>query len=122
MKALVIILALVLVAFTALAAVDLSGTWKGKTEVDGMEVELTMVLEKSGDTYTGKISDSAGFSDESEIRDFEFEEGKISFTFTIYNGSEYMDVTVSGQVEGDKLTGSWESEDGNSGSVEMAKQ
>ncbi len=122
MKVLVMILALMLVVVFALAApADLSGTWKGQTVVDGADVALTLVLEKKGESYTGTVTDSAGFSKESEIRNAEFQDDTFSFVFTIFNGTDYLNVIVSMTVEGNIMRGLWESEDGNSGNAELMK-
>lgn len=107
----------------ALAQADLSGTWKGATEVPDIgEDEITLVLVKKDDSYTGTLTDSAGMAEESELEDVEYSEGKLTFNFTIYNGSEYMQVSCSLTVEGNKMTGHWETEDGSSGSIELEKQ
>jgi hypothetical protein len=121
MKTLVIILVLLLAAFTFAAGADLSGTWEGDTEVDGAAVDLILVLKKAGPSYSGTITDSAGYSDNSEIGNVKLEGNQLSFTFMIFNGSENMAVYVEVEVVGSAMKGNWESEDGNSGSVKLEK-
>jgi hypothetical protein len=121
MKTLVIILVLLLAAFTFAAGADLSGTWKGGTEVDGAAVDLTLVLKKAGASYSGTITDSAGYSDNSEIENVKLEASQLSFSFMINNGVENLSVQVALEVDGITMKGNWESEDGNSGSIKMEK-
>lgn len=121
MKNLVMILVLLLVAFTFAAGADLSGIWKGETAVDGAAVDMTLVLQKAGASYTGAITDSAGYSDNTEIQDVKLNGNQMSFTFMIFNGSENMAVYVAVEIDGGTMKGNWESEDGNSGSIEMKK-
>jgi hypothetical protein len=121
MKTLVIILVLLLAAFTFAAGPELSGTWKGGTEVDGEAVDMTLVLKKAGATYSGNITDSAGYSDNSEIENVKLDGNQLSFSFMINNGVENLSVQVALEVDGSTMKGNWESEDGNSGSVELVK-
>lgn len=104
------------------ASEDLSGTWEGGTYVDGNPVTLTLVLTKTESGYTGKMSDDVGFTQDTEIENVKLEGKEMSFSFTADNGSDYLTVFVKVTIEGDTMTGTWESEDGNSGEVEMKKQ
>jgi hypothetical protein len=104
--------------------VDLSGTWKGTTEVpDAMELDqITLVLTKIDGEYSGTFTDSMGFAEEAELKDIELKENSLTFNFTIYNGFEYMQIYTTLTVDGNKMTGSWESEDGSSGQVELVRK
>lgn len=104
--------------------VDLSGTWVGTTEVpDNPEMdEMTLILEKTEKGYTGTISDSFGFAQEEELEDVEFKDETLSFSFTIYNGEEYMLVYVDLTVGEDSMSGSWKLEDGTSASIELKRK
>ena len=104
--------------------VDLSGTWEGTTEVpEAMEPDqITLVLEKIDGEYSGTFTDSMGFADAAELKDIEFKENSLTFNFTIFNGFEYMQIYSTLTVDGSKMTGSWESEDGSSGQVELVKK
>ncbi len=121
MKTLVIILVLLLAAFTFAGGPDLSGTWKGETSVDGAAVDLTLVLNKAGDSYSGTITDSAGDSDNAEIADVKLDGNQLSFSFMINNGVENLAVQVALEVDESTMKGNWESEDGNYGSINMEK-
>ena len=103
--------------------VDLTGTWVGETEVpDSPEPDkLTLVLEKVEGKYAGTISDELGFADEAEIEDVEFKDNELTFSFTIFDGTDYQQVHCSMTVEGNKMSGYWELDDGTSSSVELTK-
>lgn len=77
---------------------DLSGTWGGSTVINGMDETLTLVLKKSGTTYTGTVTDSAGFSNETEIKSVKIEGYQLSFTFPIDTGGAYMTIYVTLEV------------------------
>ncbi len=104
--------------------VDLSGTWEGTTEVPE-EAELdqiTLVLEKINGEYSGTFTDSLGFAEDAELEDIEFKDNALTFNFTIFNGFEYMIVYATLTVEGDKMSGHWETEDGNSSTIELERK
>ncbi|MEE9390353.1 MAG: hypothetical protein V3U91_03835, partial [Candidatus Aminicenantaceae bacterium] len=56
--------------------VDITGTWKGETEVpDAPEPDkLTLVIEKIEGKYTGTISDSMGMLQEEKCEDIELKD------------------------------------------------
>ncbi len=105
-------------------SVDLSGTWVGETEVpDAIEPDkMTLVITKEGGEYSAKISDSMGMLDNTECEDLEFVENKLTFNIEVNTGEEYLTVYLTLKVEGDTMTGYWESDDGSTGSVEMTKK
>jgi len=63
-----------------------------------------------------------GFAEEAELKDIEFKENTLTFNFTIYDGFEYMQVYSTLTVDGNKMSGNWETEDGNSGQIELVKK
>jgi len=104
--------------------VDLSGTWEGTTEVpDAPEPDqLTLVLEKIDGEYSGTITDSLGFAEDAELKDIEFKGNTLTFNFTTFDGFEYATVYATLTVEGNKMSGNWETEDGNSSTVELERK
>jgi hypothetical protein len=112
----IVLAALILTVLVFAGTVDLKGTWEGSTEVDGNTVDLTLVLTKEADMYVGSIT-AAGFADNEKIRDVEFKDNKFDFSFTVYNGSEYLEVKVNLSVSEDRMTGGWKSEDENFGDI-----
>ncbi len=104
--------------------VDLSGTWEGTTEVPDVPEpdQITLVLEKIDGEYSGTFTDSLGFAEDAELEDIEFKDNTLTFSFTIFNGFEYAMIYATLTVEGNKMSGNWESEDGNSGPVELEKK
>ena len=104
--------------------VDLSGTWVGPTEVpDAPEPDmLTLVLKKEEGTYSGTITDSMGMLQNTEIEDVEFKDNTLTFTFQVDTGGEYLSVTTSLTLKGDKMSGYWETDDGNSATIELERK
>ncbi|UCC39864.1 MAG: hypothetical protein JSV96_19160 [Candidatus Aminicenantes bacterium] len=103
--------------------VDISGTWKGETEVpDAPEPDkLTLVIEKIEGGYTGTITDSMGMLQEEKCEDIELKDNTLTLNFNVFTGEEYMRDYVTMTVKGDKMSGYWESEDGGSGEVELER-
>jgi len=108
----------ILIAFSE----DLSGSWSGSTVINGMDETLTLVLKKSDDNYTGMVTDSAGFSNETEIESVKFENNQLSFTFPIDTGGAYMTIYVTLEVSKNEMTGEWTSDDGGSGPIKLKKE
>jgi hypothetical protein len=102
---------------------DLSGTWVGSTEVpDAVELDkLTLVLKKEEGKYYGTITDSLGMLQDTEIEDVEFKDNTLTFTFQADTGEEYVTVSTSLTVKGDKMSGYWETE-GDSASIELERK
>ena len=105
-------------------SVDLSGTWVGETEVpNAIEPdEMTLVIAKESGEYTAKISDAMGMLENTECEDLEFVENKLTFNCEVNTGEEYLIVYITLKVEDDAMTGYWESEDGDTGPVELKKK
>lgn len=103
--------------------IDLSGTWVGETEVpDQGTDELTLVLEKKEGEYTGTISDSLGMLQDVECEDIELKDNTLTLNFTFSDGYDYTTVYITLTVEGDTMTGYWETEDGSTGSIKLEKE
>jgi len=82
---------------------------------------MTLVLEKMNGDYSGTISDSFGMVQGEEIEDVEFEDDTLTFNFMIYTGDVEVRVYVTLTVKGDMMNSYWETEDGDSATVELEK-
>ena len=102
---------------------DLTGTWEGSTYVpDSGDDQVTLVLQKEGEVYSGTLTDSMGLANESVLENANYVDGTLTADFTIFNGSEYMKIKLTLRLSGELLVGSWESEDGNTGSLELKRK
>jgi len=102
---------------------DLTGTWEGSTYVpDSGDDHITLVLKKEGETYSGTVTDSMGLANESALENAQYVEGTLTADFMIFNGSEYMKIKMNLKLSGELLVGNWESEDGNTGSLELKRK
>jgi hypothetical protein len=103
--------------------VDLTGTWIGSTEVpDQGTDEMTLVIQKEEGEYAATISDTLGMLQDTECEDFEFKDGTLSFTLTIFDGYESMTVWISLDVDGDNMSGYWEVADGTQGAIAFERK
>lgn len=103
--------------------VDITGTWKGETEVpDASEPDkLTLVIEKTEGKYSATITDSMGMLQDEKCEDIELKDDTLTFKFNVFTGEEYLSVYTTLTVEGDKMSGYWETEDGNSAAIELER-
>jgi hypothetical protein len=102
---------------------DLSGTWSGETVVPNAPDKdvITMVLKKAGDSYTGTLSDSLGMLNRTPLEKVKFEKDTLIFEFVVSTGGQEIRARIALKISGEKLSGSWETEDGNTGSLEMTR-
>ncbi len=103
---------------------DLSGTWIGSTAIPNREDRdnLTLVLKKDGASYTGNITDSMGMLNATVLEKVKLEKDTLSFEFLVTTESGQIRVRSTLKVGGDKLVGSWESEQGDTGALEMVRK
>jgi hypothetical protein len=102
---------------------DISGTWEGETEIPEQGTdELTMVIENAGDSYTATLSDSFGMLMDAECEDLEYKDNVLTFKFSIYDGYSSMTIYITLEVEGNTMTGQWETEEGDTGAINMEKK
>jgi hypothetical protein len=102
---------------------DLSGTWSGETVVPNAQDKdvITMVLKKAGDSYTGTISDSLGMLNGTPLEKVKFEKDTLIFEFIVSTGGQEIRARTTFKISGEKLVGSWETEDGATGPLEMTR-
>jgi hypothetical protein len=95
--------------------INLTGTWVGETQVpDEIEPDkITLVLQRTEEGYTGKVTDAFGYAMESELQEVKFEDNKLTGHFYIYNGEEYVKISFTLTFEEGKLKGEWKSEEGD---------
>ncbi len=103
--------------------VDLTGTWRGSTEVpDQGTDEMTLVIKKENGELSGTVTDSFGMMMDTECEEMEYKDGTLTFNFTIFMGSESMTVWINLTVEGDEMNGYWEVADGSQGDIHFEKE
>jgi len=102
---------------------DITGTWVGKTYVPNQgEDDLTLNIEKEGGEHTVIITDSFGMVQGVEANDVSYEDGTLSFNFSVYSGYEEMMVWITLEVNHDKMSGYWETADGSRDTIELARE
>ncbi len=104
--------------------IDISGTWVGETYVpDAPEPDqLTLVFAKKDGKWTGTFSDTMGYASEAECEGIKIEDHSLTFHFDISDGYEVQTIYVSLRIEGDSMTGAWESEIGDGAEIKLEKQ
>jgi len=100
--------------------VDLSGTWDGQAVTpDGTEVPLTLTLKKAEADYAGTV---AAMGQDISLEKAKFENGTLTFEFLFSPGGESFRVTMELKLDGEKLAGTWTSDQGDSGSAAFERR
>ncbi len=105
-------------------ALDLSGTWSGPVILDTNEVDkMTLVLERTGSKYRGKITDEMGIvAAGTELFDVVQKGNKLGFAFSIVEGGASLKILVNLEITADKMKGRWEDQtNGTGGAVELTR-
>ena len=104
--------------------VDLSGTWFGSTAVPNAEEkdQITLVLKKEGNSYTGTVTDSMGMLNQTPLKEVKLEKGALSFYFMVFTGESELRVDSTLKISDGKLSGTWSSAAGDSGSYEFERK
>ena len=103
---------------------DLSGTWVGETVIPDVadKDQVTLVLTKEGESYSGSVTDSMGMANESPLENVKFENNTLTAEFVIFNGEENVRISMSLEVSGGRLVGEWQSEDGETGPLDLERK
>jgi hypothetical protein len=103
--------------------VDLTGTWTGYTLLgDGSRAEFNLILEKAGETYTGKITDETGLIPEMQIKNVTFKDPALAFEIDFPNGTEMQLIKIELKLEAEALKGSWADQFGGSNIIELSRK
>ena len=119
----VILFSILLSGIVFCQKVDITGTWLGETEVPESGVDkMTLVIEKNDEQYNAVISDSVGMFDETKCEDLEFKDDILKFHLSVDDGYQTMSIYVTLTVDGNIMSGYWETEDGGSASIKMERK
>jgi hypothetical protein len=103
--------------------VDLTGTWEGTTYVpDAGDDQVTLVLRKEGETYSGMVTDSMGMAAESKLENVQFKDETLKAEFVIFNGSDYVRISLTLKISGEMLVGHWADPGGETGTLELKRK
>lgn len=102
---------------------SLIGTWLGTTFVpDVGEDEVTLVFTDNEGTLAASMTDTLGMLADTPCEDIEFQDGTLTFKFTISQDMETQTIWMTLEKEGDQMKGYWETADGEQGDIEFTKQ
>jgi len=102
---------------------DLTGTWEGTTYVSNAgDDQVTLVLKKEGETYSGTFTDSMQLAIESKLENTKFLDGTLTAEFMIFNGADYIRISLTLKVSGELLVGNWEEPSGQTGTLELKRK
>jgi hypothetical protein len=73
----------------------------------GIELQLTLTLEKKDGRLTGRLEDDMGYID-CEIADALLEDTALTFTAVAQTPDGSFDMTFDMRIDGETMTGTWE--------------
>ena len=82
--------------------VDITGKWESTRETQQGTMTTTFTFEQDGGKLTGTLGSQRG---DMEISDGTIKGNKISFKIVMTRGDRTFEMTYSGTVEGDTITG-----------------
>ena len=103
---------------------DLSGAWigdavlPGSTETD----HITLVLEKAGDSYSGRFSDSRELARDAALRDVTYNNGNLRFKVPVVIDGRNQTLRFGLNFHSGRLIGGWGTEGGNYGTLELSRR
>jgi len=108
------------VGFASGQDVDLSGTWDGQAVTpDGTEVPLTLTMKKAEADYSGTVG---AMGQDFSLENAKFKDGTLTFEFPFSSGGESLRITMELKLDGEKLAGTWTSDQGDSGSAAFERR
>jgi hypothetical protein len=111
------------VIFAAGLETDLKGTWVGSTIIpDQGKDEVTLNIKEEEGELAVTMSDSLGMLSDIEGEDIEFNDGTLTFNFTLTQDFETETIWITLDLEGEILKGYWENEGGGRGAIQLTKQ
>ncbi|MFC1725467.1 hypothetical protein ACFL4T_07550 [candidate division KSB1 bacterium] len=102
---------------------ELAGTWKGTAAISiesDMDI-ITMIITKDGDKYSGKITDSIGYLNNTPLKDIVFTDNTLTFSFDVVAAGSLVETILT--YENGTLKGEFETTDGQvTGIFELKKE
>ncbi len=86
-----------------MADVDLTGDWQLSLDLQGQAVPVKLILEKSGDTISGKLETMLG---DGEVDQVSINGNKFSAVAVSEIQGQPMELSINGKVDGDSMSGS----------------
>ncbi|MBW3466737.1 amidohydrolase family protein [Arthrospiribacter ruber] len=90
------------------ASVEIEGSWEYVSDTPAGSSGGTMDIKKEGDGYKGTITydnPAGGGKASSEMKDINISGNYMTFSFGVSAGGMSLDVTVSGDIQGDEFSG-----------------
>ncbi len=102
---------------------DLSGTWTGFAERQGSQDNLTLVLQKKDNKYTGKLTDEMGMFPGVEVKNFVQKEDIVTFEFDGGMGGQVFTLKAELKLSGEMMKGTWTMIGADdSGAIELSRK
>jgi hypothetical protein len=119
-RALLVLFLASFIGFASGQDADLSGIWDGQAVTpDGTEVPLILTLEKADAGYGGTVN---AMGQDLSLENAKFENGTLTFEFLFTPGGETLRITMELKLDGEKLAGTWSSDQGDSGSAAFERR
>jgi len=92
---------------------DLTGTWTGEATLSGStdKDRVTLILQKSGESYNGTISTLSGLAKEAPLESVKYDASNLRFQFTANRNGREVKIKVALNLIVGRLIGAWWADD-----------
>jgi len=111
-----------LVAQTPAPPPDLTGTWSGHTQMSRGKDLFTLVLARTGESYSGTMTDAMGLLNQVSIQDVKYSDGTLRFSFKASLPSRDLQLEATLKLENGRLVGLWTAESGDTASLDLERK
>ena len=110
--------------FASSEQIDLAGTWIGEVTIsESPEPDIvTFIIEQENGEYSGTLTSELGLYENAECEDIELNNSTLTFQFSFFSGNSDVTIYVTVEVEGDSMTGTWESGGGDTGTINLKRE
>jgi hypothetical protein len=101
---------------------DLTGTWSGQTQMSRGKNLFTLVLARTGESYSGTTSHAMGLLNQVPIQDVKYSDGTLRFSFKASLASRDLQLEATLRLEDGRLVGVWTAESGDTSSLDLERK
>ena len=118
-----LILAVSLMAAAQTPKLTPVGSWTGFAENQGNQDDITVIIEKKDDAYTGKVNDAMGMFANVEIKNIVWKDTKVTFEFPGSINGMAFNIKAELTLTETTMKGIWTMiEDGSSGGIDLTRR
>jgi hypothetical protein len=102
---------------------DITGNWVGSTLIPNMgEDEIVLTLKREGDAYSALLNDKFGLLQNVESTSCDYREDQLVMRISVPGAYGTTEVTITLAVAGDTMTGTWQTQESEKGTITLTRE